>query len=308
MTQHFPLRALMPYISWSYFFHAWQISARFSKVAEVHDCMSCRQAWVNSFEHEEERAQAKVALDLYSDALKTIGELDAQGFQAHARYEIFPAFSDGDDLIVNGKRLPFLQQQTVRDGAPYLCLADFIRPVGSQLPTTIPNGKPSAEGNLGVFAATIDGEMENLYKGDPYKGMLVQTVCDRLAEACTEKMHHSVRTEDWGYAPDEDLSVHDILLEKFQGIRPAVGYPSLPDQSIIFLLDELINMGEIGISLTESGAMQPHASVCGLIFAHPAARYFNIGKISKEQFADYARRRGLPQETMRKFLARVIDE
>lgn len=307
MTLHFPLRVLTPYISWPYFFHAWQISARFSKVAEVHDCMSCRQSWINSFEREAERAQAKVALDLYSDALKTIGELDAEGYQAYAQYQIFPAYSDGDDILVNGKRLPFLRQQTARDGAPYLCLADFIRPLGSKLPATLSNGKPSVEGNLGIFASTVDGEMESLHKDDPYKGMLVQTVCDRLAEACTEKMHHFIRTEDWSYAPNEDLSMHDILLEKFQGIRPAVGYPSLPDQSIIFLLDELINMAEIGINLTESGAMQPHASVCGLIFAHPAARYFNIGKITEEQFTDYAKRRGLPLETMRKFLARVTD-
>ena len=308
MTLHFPLRDIVPYISWSYFFHTWQISAKFAKVVEVHDCVSCRQSWVNTFEQEEERQQAKVALDLYADALKTIGELDAQGYQAHARFSILPAYSDGDDILVDGTHLPFLRQQTQNDSDTYLCLADFIRPIGSNLPTILPNGKPSVEGNIGIFAATIDSEMEQLHKDDPYKGMLVQTVCDRLAEACTEKMHHFIRTEAWGYALDEDLSIHDILLEKFQGIRPAVGYPSMPDQSIIFLLDKLIKMSEIGIHLTESGAMQPHASVCGLIFAHPAAKYFNVGKISKEQFLDYSNRRKLPVETMKKFLARVIDE
>ena len=132
--------------------------------------------------------------------------------------------------------------------------------------------------------------------------MLVQTLADRLAEATAEKMHEQVRKEYWGYAPDERLSIRQLHNEEFQGIRPAVGYPSLPDQSVNFLLDEMLDMQQIGIHLTENGMMQPHASVSGLMLAHPACRYFNVGKIDEEQLADYAKRRGMPIATMRKFL------
>jgi cobalamin-dependent methionine synthase I len=131
----------------------------------------------------------------------------------------------------------------------------------------------------------------------------VKTLSDRLAEATAEKLHETVRKTIWGYAPDEQLSIEQLHNEEFQGIRPAVGYPSLPDQSVNFLLDELLDMQQIGIHLTENGMMQPHASVSGLMLAHPASRYFSIGKIDEEQLHDYASRRRLPVEQMRKFLA-----
>lgn len=133
--------------------------------------------------------------------------------------------------------------------------------------------------------------------------MLVQTLADRLAEAATEKMHEYVRKVAWGYAKDENLSIPDLLREKFQGIRPAVGYPSLPDQSVNFLLNDLLHMEQIGITLTENGAMRPHATVCGLILAHPATRYFAVGKIGNDQLEDYARRRKMSVKEIRKFLA-----
>ena len=156
---------------------------------------------------------------------------------------------------------------------------------------------------IGAFASSIDADMEGLYEQDPYKHLLVQTLSDRLAEAATEKMHEYVRKEAWGYAKDENLGIADLLVEKYQGIRPAVGYPSLPDQSVNFLLDELLDMKQIGISLTENGAMYPHASVCGLMFSHPASEYFSVGKIGEDQLEDYARRRGKSIEEMCKFLA-----
>ena len=117
--------------------------------------------------------------------------------------------------------------------------------------------------------------------------------------------------EAWGYAPDESLSIPDLLVEKYQGIRPAVGYPSLPDQSVNFLLDELLGMKQIGITLTEHGAMHPHSSVCGMMLAHPASRYFAVGKIGEDQLEDYARRRGMPigeyaEVSGRKFRKRII--
>lgn len=154
-----------------------------------------------------------------------------------------------------------------------------------------------------VFASSVSAESEGCYKDDPYKHLLVQTLTDRLAEAATEKMHEYVRKTVWGYAPDESLSIPDLLVEKYQGIRPAVGYPSLPDQSVNFILDELLDMKQIGIMLTENGAMYPHASVCGLMFSHPQSRYFAVGKIGEDQLEDYACRRGKPIEEMRKFLA-----
>ena len=129
---------------------------------------------------------------------------------------------------------------------------------------------------------------------------------DRLAEATAEKMHETIRKEIWGYAPDEALSIHQLHNEEFQGIRPAVGYPSLPDQSVNFLLDKLLDMQQIGIQLTENGMMQPHASVSGLMFAHPASRYFSVGKIDEQQLKDYATRRGLPLDVMRKYLGANI--
>ena len=121
-------------------------------------------------------------------------------------------------------------------------------------------------------------------------------------------MHEHVRKEAWGYAKDENLTIPELLIEKYQGIRPAVGYPSLPDQSVNFLLDELLDMKQIGIKLTENGAMCPHASVCGLMFAHPASEYFSVGKIGEDQLQDYARRRGKSVEEMRKFLAANLQD
>lgn len=302
-TVHYNVRDLIPYISWSYFFHAWSISARFNTVVAVHDCPACRTTWLHAFE-ETDREQAKVAMELYDDALRMLNDWDAQGYRTHARFALFPAWADGDDLLLGEHRLPLLRQQSKAPNAdtPYLCLSDYVRPLGSALPTTDADGRPHVAGNVGIFATTIDAEMEHLHDEDPYLRMLTQTLCDRLAEATAERVHLDIRREHWGYAPEEKLSVADLLVEKYQGIRPAVGYPSLPDQSIIFLLDEWLDMRGLGIHLTESGAMLPHASVCGLIFAHPAAQYFAVGKIDEEQLADYARRRGMTVETLRRFL------
>ena len=156
---------------------------------------------------------------------------------------------------------------------------------------------------MALFASSASLGLETDFDSDPYKKMMAQLLADRLAEAAAERMHEQVRKEYWGYAKDENLSIPDMLVEKFQGIRPAVGYPSLPDTSLNFVLDDLIDMKQIGIRLTESGAMKPHASVSGLMLAHPEARYFSIGKIGEDQLRDYAHRRGIPLELCRKFLA-----
>jgi cobalamin-dependent methionine synthase I len=133
--------------------------------------------------------------------------------------------------------------------------------------------------------------------------MMMQMLADRLAEATAERMHEEVRKHYWGYAPDENLCIADLHAERFQGIRPAVGYPSLPDTSFNFVIDSVLDMRQIGIRLTESGAMKPHASVSGLMISHPKALYFSIGKIGDDQLLDYSRRRGIPLEVCRKYLA-----
>ena len=296
MIVNYTVHDTAPYINWLYFFHAWGFQPKFSSIARLHGCDSCRAMWLTSFA-EADRPKASEAMQLFKEAQRMLAELDSQ-YSIKGLVELLPAVSDGDDLLItalDGSILtfPFLRQQTVKkEDEPYVCLADFVRPKEKQQPDT-----------LGVFATTTNIDVEAVAQDDPYKTMLVQTLADRLAEAGTERMHEQVRKELWAYAPDESLSFEELLEEKYQGIRPAVGYPSMPDQSVNFLIDELLDMKRIGISLTENGMMMPHASVSGLMFAHPRAEYFNIGKIGNDQLEDYARRRGTSVETMRKFLA-----
>ena len=206
-------------------------------------------------------------------------------YRTHAVWRIVEVRGDGDDIVTSdGRRLPMLRQQT---GTPTLCLADFVNPAGDR---------------MGLFATSVDHGLETDFNRDPYAKMMAQLLADRLAEATAERLHEEVRKHYWGYAPDVALTIAEMQQERFQGIRPAVGYPSLPDASLNFLLDELLDMKQIGIRLTESGAMRPHASVSGLMISHPAARYFSVGKIGQDQLRDYARRRGLPIEMTRKFL------
>ena len=132
--------------------------------------------------------------------------------------------------------------------------------------------------------------------------MLLQTLADRLAEAGAERLHEEVRKQIWGYAPDERLTMEELHQEKFPGIRPAVGYPCLPDISINFLLDTLIGFKSIGVTLTSSAMMQPHASVSGLMFSLPQAHYFSVGKIGRDQLANYAQRRHLSLDEINKYI------
>ena len=153
------------------------------------------------------------------------------------------------------------------------------------------------------------GEAENILKayeeeGDEYTALLMKSVLDRLAEATTEWLHARIRKEYWGFAADESISVNEMFALKYQGIRPAVGYPSIPDQSVNFLLnDNLLQSSEIGVRLTENGVMYPNAAVSGIIISHPQSKYFTIGNIDKEQAKVYTTHRGIDPEQMRKFLA-----
>ena len=294
-TLHYRLHEVTPYINWTYFFHAWGFPARFAAIAQVHGCDCCRAVWLADFPVED-RQRAAEAMQLHKEAQRMLTFLDGKDYQTRVRFGLFDCNSEGEDILIGPfddlrfHTLSFLRQQA----PPYLCLADFIRPMN-------PEG---FHDRIGIFAATADEAIEHSFEGeDDYHHLLCQTLADRLAEAAIEQAHQSIRKCYWGYAPLENLSITDLHAERFQGIRPAVGYPSLPDQSLNFDLDRLIDFSAIGIRLTENGAMQPHASISGLMFAHPEARYFAIGHIGDDQLQDYARRKGRPPEELRPFLA-----
>lgn len=266
MKRIYEIHDLQAYINWAYFYHAWQL-------------------------HSTEQQQQSRA-----EAEQVLHQLDGR-YRAYAIFQLFDANSDGDDIVLLQigtqqpiARIPLLRQQS-RD-SDYLCLSDFVRPLST--------GEPD---KIGLFATTVDWGMETDFCHDDYQKMMVQLLADRLAEATAEKLHEEVRRKDWGYAPDEQLTIEEQHAERFQGIRPAVGYPSLPDTSLNFLLDDILHFKQIGIRLTESGAMKPHASVSGMMIAHPQAHYFTIGRIGEDQLRDYACRRGIPAEILRKFLA-----
>ncbi|WP_314696163.1 vitamin B12 dependent-methionine synthase activation domain-containing protein [Prevotella histicola] len=257
---------ITPYINWAYFFYAWSMNGK-AKDAQQ---------------------------ELRNEAEKMLADMEGK-YYTRAVFALCEANSEGDDIIINGTRVPMLRQQKVIPGKPNLCLADFIRPASSGIKDTI-----------GLFATSVDAAFTSNNEEDPYQRMLSQTLADRLAEATAEKFHEDVRKKYWGYATDEQLTIKDLLAERYQGIRPAVGYPSIPDTSMNFLLYELLDMKGIGINLTESGMMVPHASVSGFMFAHPQSKYFDLGKIDDEQLEDYARRRNKPVEELRKYLASTL--
>ena len=272
----YEISELRPYINWVYFFFAWQVKGQTEKDR------------------------------LREEAETLLSELESH-YHAYGLFELFDAYSDGDDIVIckgvrrqelGVSRIPCLRQQ--QGNPPYLCLSDFLRPLNYSTDSSLQSPDFS---KISLFATSVDIGLETDFDSDPYQKMMAQLVADRLAEAAAERMHEQVRKEYWGYAKDEHLTIPEMLVDKFQGIRPAVGYPSLPDTSLNFVIDELIDLHQIGIRLTESGAMKPHASVSGLMLAHPQARYFSVGKIGEDQLRDYANRRGLPFELCRRFLA-----
>lgn len=296
-----PIEEVVPYIHWNFFFHAWRLSGRFAEIASLDGCDACRASWLASFS-EDLRPKASEAMQLYKDVIKLLDHLiDIKAEFIKAVYGFFPSFSDGDDLWIGGERFPMLRQQAVREDNEYKSLADYVMP-RSEKETDY----------AGAFIITAGSGIEYMMKsfesqGDTYSAMLLQTLTDRLAEAATEYLHEKVRKEYWGYAADESFSVPDLFRVKYKGIRPAIGYPSLPDQLLTHTVDDLLDASQIGITLTENGALSPSATVCGLFFAHPDSQYFQIGNISEEQLNDYAARRGVPAQEIKKFLIRNID-
>ncbi len=202
---------------------------------------------------------------LRRDALAMLAEWEG-GYCSKALFEYRSANAETDDIVIEGTVFPMLRQQN----DDFICLADYIKPTAM------------GEDRIGLFATTMDNAMPELSSSDPYERMLAQTIADRLAEATAE-----------------------MVSRDMPGLRVAVGYPSMPDMSINFLIDKVIGMQKIGIGLTESGMMMPHASVSGLVFAHPKARYFDIRGIGEDQLADYSIRRGFSTDDMRRFIRNV---
>jgi 5-methyltetrahydrofolate--homocysteine methyltransferase len=293
------LTDVIDHINWAFLFSTWKLGVKYAAIAFVHDCAGCRETWINSFP-EDEREKAQQAVKLFEDA-KHILDTIAKDYPNCCRgiINLTEAVSQGDDIIIGDTRLPMLRQQEQRDGA-YTSLADFIMPADQKRTDYI-----------GIFAVSISGEIAKLKQryedaGDNYSTVLLQTLADRLAEAASELLHLRVRKQYWGYAPDEDLSLQELAGAKYDGIRPAIGYPSLPDQQMIFKIDKLLNLSDIDVQLTENGAMLPTSSVCGLYFANPQTRYFVIGKIGEDQLTDYSARATTPIPTLRKFLIKNL--
>lgn len=296
----YTVREVAPYINWLYYFHAWDMEPRFSTVVNIHDCPSCRASWIASFPIAEQ-PKAQEAMRLYDEAMALLRTW-ADESMCHALFLLADAHSEGDDIIIDNKtRIPLLRQQHESASGYTLCLSDFIR--GGGAPYLIGRERKEDTSNtIGIFASTV-----SLPEGCQSSTLSLQhsTLADRLAEATAEKMHEEVRKHYWGYAREEHLTMSELHDEKFQGIRPAVGYPSLPDQSINFIIDHLIHLSDIGITLSENGAMSPHCSVTGLMIAHPQARYFSVGNIGEDQLTDYAYRRKMSKEKLRKFLSNL---
>ena len=284
IIRSYSIEEVTPYINWIYFFHAWGMEPRFASIAEVHDCPACRTRWIATFAPEEQ-AKAREAATLYTDAIALLRHW-TDGVKCQAICLLTKANSEGDDILIEGHtRLPLLRQQQAGKSGYTLCLSDFVRPTASGVPDTI-----------GLFATAAHvPPCDNT--------LLASTLADRLAEATAERLHEEVRKYHWGYAREEQLTMRELHAEAFQGIRPAVGYPSLPDQSVNFILDDLLDFSQIGITLSENGAMKPSSSVSGLMIAHPQAHYFALGTLGTDQLRDYARRRDLKIEKLRSFLA-----
>lgn len=265
----FSAQELLPYIDWSYFFHAWGLHGKDSK--------------------------GEIATRLKEEAIELLLK-QSEYFTSEALFTLCDACGDNDNIVINDTILPLLRQQHNEEGKHNLCLSDFVNPTGDK---------------VGLFATTtrkchrLSTEKNH---NDPYRDLLIQTISDRIAEAAATLLHLKVRTDKtlWGYAPEERISIEELHKESYQGIRPAIGYPSLPDQSVIFIIDKLLNLSQIGISLTTSGAMHPHASVCGLMIANPHAHYFAVGKINNDQIEDYAKRRNISIDKLKKFLSKNI--
>ncbi len=290
--EDYDLSEIRKYIDWTFFFISWDFKGKFPDILK------------DPFKGEE-------ATKLYNDANRMIDEIIAEkALQANAMVGMFPANGSGDDIIIYDPlddtkeiaRYHGLRQQNPAPNSNYCySLSDFLAPVES-----------GVKDYMGGFAVTaglkIEKKLEQ-YKAenDEYQAILIKYVADRLAEAFTELLHIKLRTEWWGYAPDENISFDDLLAMKYRGIRPAIGYPACPEHTEKGMLFHLIEAHRAGVTLTENYAMYPNAAVSGIVLAHPESHYFGVGKISKDQVEDYARRKGWDLATAEKWLGTLIN-
>ena len=288
----YALEKLVDYIDWSPFFTTWGLRGKYP----------------NILENPEVGEEAGKLLKDAEALLRII--VEEKRFQACAAIGLFPANGVGEDteIYANEARtepiatLHHLRQQTEQPFTrPNLSLGDFIAPKATTLPDYI--GAFAVTTGIGVSEFCTEFEQ----KQDDYNSIMAKALADRLAEAFAEKMHQHVRTKLWGYAVDEALDNEALITEKYRGIRPAPGYPACPDHTQKRVLFELLKVTEnTGISLTESLAMSPAASVSGWYYSHPEARYFSIGRIGEDQVADYAERTGMDIETARRWLKPLL--
>lgn len=273
----FDVAVLRQYIDWTPFFMTWSLVGKYPTI----------------FDHEEVGEEAQ---RLFKDANDWLDKIEQEGLmKASGMCALFPAASICDDIEVYSdesrsqvvKVLHNLRQQTEKPKGANYCLSDYIAPKAS--------GKKDWIGAFAVTGGINERELADEFKaqGDDYNAIMIQAVADRLAEAFAEYLHERVRKEIWGYAPDENLSNEELIREKYQGIRPAPGYPACPEHTEKGALWELLNVEQtIGMSLTSSYAMWPGASVSGWYFSHPESRYFAIAQIQQDQVEDYAQRKG----------------
>jgi 5-methyltetrahydrofolate--homocysteine methyltransferase len=289
----YPLERLVDRIDWTPFFSAWELAGRFPRILD-------------------DDVVGEEARKLHADGLNMLEQLvQEQWLSARAVIGLFPANSVGDDIEVytDIKRSELLvrlhhlrQQDAKKNRQPNYCLADFIAPRDL--------GKPDY---LGAFAVTTGIGIEHKLAefeadNDDYQAIMLKVLADRLAEAFAEHMHERVRREFWGYAADESLKNDELIREKYQGIRPAPGYPACPDHTEKAALWELLHpLENAGISITESYAMLPTAAVSGWYFSHPDSRYFPVTRIQQDQVTDYAARKGLDKSVVERWLGSVIE-
>lgn len=289
-----PLAEIVPFINWKMFFHAWKISGNYLDGFPYDGCEGCVARWRSGLTSPE-REKGEEALRLYKDARRVLEEIsdgkefDGKGivafYEAAAKEDVISLKDGGEEV-----RIPVMRQQQERSG--FLSVADFISPHGDI---------------AGVFAVTagrwIATEAEKMREwGDSYKSLLLQSLSDRIAEASSEWLHREVRRKYWGYAPEENLTIREIKEGRYRGIRPAFGYPMLPDQLLNHTLATLLPLDQIGVRLTENGAMTPSSSVSGIYISSPCSRYFMVGEIGEDQISEYSERRGIPESRVREML------
>lgn len=285
----YPLDELVDCIDWTPFFNAWELFGKYPAIL-TDDVVGAQ------------------ASELYRDARAMLAKIvDERWLTAKAVFGLWPANSVGDDveLAVDGRseRLHFLRQQVDKPvERPDFCLADFIAPKDSGRQDWI--GMFAVTAGIGIDTHVARFEADH----DDYNAILLKALADRLAEALAERLHQRVRTEFWGYVADETLDNEALIAEKYIGIRPAPGYPACPEHSEKATLFRLLDAGShAGMSLTESFAMLPTAAVSGYYFSHPQSQYFVVGRVSKEQVADYGRRKGVEIAQVERWLASNLD-